>query len=190
MPLQDIKKILDKGNFDVLDALERHKNELLKRKIKLETIINTVDHTILHMKGMQPMSKNQLFEGFSDEQQTEYAQEAIEMYNPDIVKAANKKWKNYTTSEKQRIGEEGNQVYLGFLQAIDKGPESPEAQACVESWRRHMDYFWTPNDEQLWELAEGYNNDPRFKANFDKIHPNLAEFVREAVRVYLKTRSS
>jgi len=55
----------------------------------------------------------------------------------------------------------------------------------VEHWRRHMDYFWTPNEEQLLGLAQGYSSDPRFKANFDKIHPDLAAFVLDAVKIYL-----
>ena len=71
---------------------------------------------------------------------------------------------------------------------MPKGASSPEAQACVERWRRHIEYFWTPNDEQLLGLVDGYNDDPRFKANFDKIHPNLAKFMREAVRVYVERR--
>jgi hypothetical protein len=37
-------------------------------------------------------------------------------------------------------------------------------------------------------LAKMYNNDPRFKANFDKIDPNLAAFVREAVTLYVQGR--
>jgi hypothetical protein len=48
-----------------------------------------------------------------------------------------------------------------------------------------MEYFWVPNDEQLVGLADLYNDDPRFKANFDKIDPRLAEFIREAVEVYV-----
>jgi hypothetical protein len=48
-----------------------------------------------------------------------------------------------------------------------------------------MDYFWTPKLEQLLDLANGYNDDPRFKANFDKMHPQLAGFFREAVKVYV-----
>jgi MerR family transcriptional regulator, thiopeptide resistance regulator len=56
----------------------------------------------------------------------------------------------------------------------------------VELWRKHMDYFWTPNPEQLVGLSELYNNDTRFKANFDKIDPRLAEFMREAVKVYVR----
>jgi hypothetical protein len=48
-----------------------------------------------------------------------------------------------------------------------------------------MEYFWTPNLDQLLALANGYNDDPRFKANFDKLAPQLAEFFREAVRYYV-----
>jgi hypothetical protein len=75
-----------------------------------------------------------------------------------------------------------------MLQAMPKGASSPEAQAAVERWRRHIEYFWTPNDQQLLGLVDGYNNDPRFKANFDKIHRKLAAFVREAVGVYVSRR--
>jgi hypothetical protein len=63
-------------------------------------------------------------------------------------------------------------------------------QAIVERWRRHMDYFWTPNLDQLLPLANGYSEDPRFKANFDKMHPQLAEFMREAVKVYVENQKS
>ena len=55
---------------------------------------------------------------------------------------------------------------------MPKGAGSSEAQSCVERWRKHMDYFWTPNAEQLLGLADLYNNDPGFKKNFDKIDPN------------------
>ncbi len=134
------------------------------------------------------MSKRQLFEAFSDEQQAEYEKEAMQMYDPAVVKASNKKWKSYSAAEKQRIGEEGNAAYESILAAIPKGAASPEAQAGVERWRRHMDYFWTPRLDQLVGLAQLYNDDPRFKANFDKVHPRLAEFMREAVQIYVKGR--
>jgi len=95
----------------------------------------------------------------------------------------------YTNSlQKQRIADEGNAVYRDVVQAIAKGAASPEAQARVERWRRHIEYFWKPNDAQLMGLANGYNDDPCFKANLDKIHPELAPFIREAVRVYVNRR--
>jgi DNA-binding transcriptional MerR regulator len=186
MPLVSIQSIMGRHDFDVVSALESHKQELRKRIVQMERLVTTVDNTILHLKGKKDMSPIQLFEAFSEEQQAEYEQEAMRMYDPAIVKASNKKWKSYSSAEKQRIADEGNAVYQGFLQAMPKGAASAEARACVEAWRKHMDYFWTPNEEQLLGLANGYNDDPRFKANFDKIDPNLAAFVREAVKAYLK----
>ena len=188
MPLENIKTIMGRRDFELVSALESHKSELHKRAARMERLIATVDRTILYLKGKNEMSQKQYFEGFSEEQQAEYEKEAMQMYDPETVKAANKKWKGYTDAEKKRIGEEGNAVYADFLRAMPKGPASPEAQACVVRWRRHIAYFWVPNETQLVGLAEGYNDDPRFKANFDKIHPELAAFIREAVRVYVKNK--
>ena len=185
MPLEDIKKIMGRRSFDVLTALESHREQLTKRIGQMERLIATVDDTILYMKGKKEMSEKQLFEPFSEEQQAEYQKEAEQMYDPEVVKASNRKWKSYTTADKQRIGEEGNAVYRDLLAAMPKGAASPEVQACVERWRRHMDYFWTPSPEQLVGLAHLYNDDPRFKANYDKVDPRLAEFMLEAVTIYV-----
>ena len=186
MPLDSIKKIMGRRDFDVLEALESHKQELGKRISQMERLITTVDDTILHLKGEKEMSQKQLFEAFSEEQQAEYEKEAMRLYDPATVKASYKKWRSYTAADKQRIGDEGNAVYQAFLAAMPTGPASPAAQAAVEAWRKHMDYFWTPKLEQLAGLADLYNNDPRFKANFDRVDPRLAAFVREAVQVYVK----
>ena len=80
---------------------------------------------------------------------------------------------------------EGKAIYMDMIAAMPKGASSQEVQGIVERWRRHMDYFWTPKLDQLLALVNGYNDDPRFKANFDKMHPALAEFFREAVKVYV-----
>ena len=131
------------------------------------------------------MKAPSLFEPVSEKQQAAYEQEALQTYDPATVQASIAKWKSYSPAMKKRIGAEGDAVYRGFVAAIPRGPRSPEAQACVDAWRRHMDYFWTPNLEQLLGLATGYVDDPRFKANFDRIDPRLAEFVRDSVAAYV-----
>jgi DNA-binding transcriptional MerR regulator len=187
-PLDDIKKIIGRRDFDVLGALYSHRDSLQKQSSRLNRLLATVDNTIQHIKGEKLMSNNQLFEAFSDEQQAEYENEVMQKYDPATVKASVKKWRSYTDAEKQRIGSEGNAIYMDFVNVISKGAESPVAQACVERWRQHIEYFWIPKDEQLLGLAKGYNDDSRFKANFDKIHPRLAEFILEAVIVYIAKR--
>jgi DNA-binding transcriptional MerR regulator len=190
LPLDNIRQIMESGDFDVLSALQDHKEQLRKRIEQLERIVKTVEHTILYVKGESKMGKKQFFEGFNEAQEAEYEQEAMQMYDPETVKASYKRWRGYTAADKQRIGDEGNAVYEAYLQAMPKGAGSPEAQAAVAAWRKHMDYFWTPNDEQLLGLASLYNDDPRFKANYDRLDPGLAEFIREAVKVYVEKRKT
>ena len=188
LSLDSIKAIVTQPDFDAVAALEAHRTSLQGRRARLERLIQTVDNTILHLKGLKEMSQKQLFQAFSDEEQEKYAAEAERMYDPEIVRASQKKWKSYTEEDKQRIGDEGNAAYKAIVAAIPFGPSSPQAQAGVERWRKHMDYFWTPNLEQLLGLAEMYNSDPRFKANFDKIDPLLAAFMLEAVKVYVESK--
>jgi DNA-binding transcriptional MerR regulator len=185
IPLDDIKKIMGRRDFDVLGALQSHKDALNKQVTRLNRLINTVDNTINHLKGNTIMSEKAYFEGFSEEEQEKYALEAEQMYDPETVRESNRKWKAYSAAKREAIMAEGKTVYVDMIAAMPKGADSSEAQAIVERWRKHMDYFWTPKLEQLLDLANGYNDDPRFKANFDKMHPQLAGFMREAVKVYV-----
>ena len=188
MPLEDIKKIMGRRDFDVLGALYGHKEALQKQMTRLNRLITTVDNTIHHLKGTTIMSEKGLFAGFSEEEQEQYAAEAEKIYDPETVRESNRKWKAYTAAKKESILAEGKSIYTDMIAAMPKGADSPEVQAIVDRWRRHMDYFWTPNLDQLQALANGYNDDPRFKANFDKMHPHLAEFMREAVKVYVENQ--
>jgi DNA-binding transcriptional MerR regulator len=186
--LEDIKKIMGRRDFDVLGALHSHKDALQKQVARLNRLITTVDNTIDSLKGSKTMSNQAYFEGFSEEEQQKYAAEAEQLYDPETVRASNRKWKSYSAAQKEAILAEGNAIYMDMIAAMPKGADSQEAQSIVERWRKHMDYFWTPKLDQLLDLANGYNADPRFKANFDKMHPGLAEFFREAVRGYVENR--
>ncbi|HLF74959.1 MAG TPA: MerR family transcriptional regulator [Anaerolineales bacterium] len=188
IPLDDIKKIMGRRDFDVLGALQSHREALNKQVARSNRLIQTVDNTINHLKGKSIMSEKAYFEGFSEEEQEKYALEAEQMYDPETVRESNRKWKAYSAAKKEAVLQEGKAIYMDMIAAMPKGADSPEVQAIVERWRKHMDYFWTPKLDQLLALANGYNDDPRFKANFDKMHPQLAGFMREAVKVYVEKR--
>ena len=41
----------------------------------------------------------------------------------------------------------------------------------------------------IWRSEfELYNDDPRFRENYEKVAPNLSEFMRQAVKVYVEKR--
>jgi DNA-binding transcriptional MerR regulator len=185
MPLDQIKEIMSSNQYDFAQALLEHKKQLNKRITRINKLIATVDQTLKHIGGEEMMEKKELFEGFSPEEEAKMEQEALDTYDPETVKQSWKKWRNYSKDKQQSILDEGKEIYQEFVKAMPFGAESPQAQACVQHWRDHMDNFWTPNLEQLLGLADLYNNDPHFKQNYDKIHPDLAEFVRSAIQIYV-----
>jgi len=187
-PLDEIRRIRGRRDFDLLGALQSHKEALQNQAARLNRLLATVDNTIQHIKGEKLMSQKGLFEGFSEEEQEKYALEAEQLYDPETVRESNRKWKGYSQDKKDVILAEGNQIYIDMIAAMPKGVSSAEVQAIVERWRSHMDYFWTPNLDQLLGLASMYGEDPKFKANFDNMHPKLAVFMREAVTVYAGER--
>jgi len=188
LPLDEIRKIMADNSFDVLNALQSHKDALNKQVTRLHRLIQTVNNTINHVKGKTKMNAKNLFEGFSEEEQEKYALEAEQMYDPETVRASNRKWKSYPTAKKEAILAEGKSIYVDLAAAMPKGAKSKEVQAVVAHWHKHMQYFWNPNDEQLLGLVDLYNNDSRFRENYEKVAPKLSEFMREAVKVYVAKR--
>jgi DNA-binding transcriptional MerR regulator len=186
VPLDEIRRILDRPDFDVLAALESHRTALQAEAERVEKLIRTIDLTTQHLKGKVSMSDQQLFRGFSEEEQEKMAAEAEQQWG-ESVRASNARWKHYPAVKKQRIMDEGNALYTDMIGAMPEGPSSPKVQAIVKRWHDHMQYFWSPNDEQLLALAKGYNDDPRFLANFEAMKPGLAAFMREAVEVYVNS---
>jgi len=190
VPLVKIKQILDNNLFDKVSALQAHREALQKQQTRLEALIASVEQTIKYLQGAGKMSPKEIFKAFNEEEEKKYESEVMEMYDPETVQASYTRWRSYSKAEKQKISEEGNAVYDALVLAMPHGPASPEAQAGVDRWRRHMAYFWVPNEEQLVGLTDLYNEDPRFKANFDKIHPELASFMREAVKIYVEKKKN
>lgn len=188
LELSKIREILDSPEFDALEALSVHKQNLLQRIGRLQAIVETVDGTIEYLKGAKTMNDKKLFGGLTEKQQDEYLKEAEQRWDAKIVSDSNKKWKSRPEAEKQQIIDEGNQIYAEIAKLIGTDAGSLEVQALVERWRRHIEYFWTPDLDGLLGLADLYNDDPRFKANFDKIDPRLAGFMRDAIRYYVSLR--
>lgn len=184
-PLAAIKAALDRPDFDPVQALREQRTALEVRLGRLHALIATIDRTLGHLNGDTIMQPKKLFAGLTPEQEKQYADEAARRWDPKIVRASQKKYATFTAAQKQRIADEGNAIYADFVAAIPHGPGTAAAQAIVARWRKHLAYFWTPDDAQCVALVANYRDDPAFRKNFDPIHPQLAEFVAEAVRLHV-----
>jgi DNA-binding transcriptional MerR regulator len=187
-PLAAIKAVLDRPDYDALKALQEQRGALEARVGRMHQLIATIDQTIRHLKGETKMSTKQLFAGLTPEEEKRHTDEAARRWGEKNVRASVAKYKGYSAEKKKQIAEEGEAVYRDLVAAMPQGVAAPAVQACIERWRRHLEYFWVPNDEQCLALATGYRDDPAFRKTYDAIHPELAVFMREAVAVYVEAR--
>ncbi len=79
MKLATIQDIIQAPHFQHFKALKSHRAALLKRKEQLETILQTVEKTILSIEGEKPMSNEEKFNGFKEklveDNENKYGQE-------------------------------------------------------------------------------------------------------------------
>lgn len=190
VPLAEIRTLMTRDDFDIMAALQSHREALSKQAARLQGLISTVDHTIRHLKGQQKMNSAKIFEGLNQSQEQAYAAEAERLYDSDTVRASQQQWRGYGKDQQQAVMDEGNQIYAAIAAAIPLGADSAAVQELVQRWRDHMAYFWVPQLEQLESLARVYSEDPRFKANFDKVHPELAVFMLHAVQHYVRQQTA
>jgi len=186
MSLEEIQMALDRPDFDLVSALERHREALLASQERLSQLLQTVDRTILYLKGSIEMEGEELFAGFSEEKQKEYEKVVQVRYGEQPLKESQRRWSSYSAPQKQKIRDEGNALYRDLVAAIPYGPASPEAQAGIARWHEHMRYFYEPTPQILLGLADMYNEDPDFAATFQRIHPELAAFMRQAIQHYCR----
>jgi DNA-binding transcriptional MerR regulator len=63
--LKSIKKILSQRKFEKIAALKSHRQVLEKNVTRTRTLVETIDKTISHLKGVEKMKGEELFIGFS-----------------------------------------------------------------------------------------------------------------------------
>ncbi|HWS24421.1 MAG TPA: MerR family transcriptional regulator [Anaerolineales bacterium] len=188
--LATIKKIISNSDFDLFSALVNHRQKIKKRIVRLEKIIKTIDHTLDQLKGNVEMKNEELFVGFSEEEQERYAKEAEKMYDPQTVRDSNRLWKSYTKEKQQEILRQGGENMLKMAELIDRDPGDSAVQSLVAEWHAHMQNFWSPNLDQLVGLGELYTTDDRFKINYERVKPGLADFYLRAIRVYVDRKKA
>ena len=189
MSLSEINAILEMPEFDMLSALHAHRDGLESKIHRLNDLIKTIDSTILHITGEIEMSKKQLFKGFTPEEEKKFEQEAHQRWGDEEVGASYKLWNSYTPQQKEDIKSEGNAIYMDLVSQIEAGktPASPEVQAVIARWHQHMRNFYEPSVARLQGLGQMYVDSPDFANRFRELHPDLPEFMRDAINLYCKS---
>jgi MerR family transcriptional regulator, thiopeptide resistance regulator len=182
--LSEIRTILDRPEFNVLLALEAHRRALQERVARLNGLMETVDKTMAHMRGERGMSTDELFEGFDEETQKGYEEEASRLWGEKHVKESRRRWDSYSKEKRAAILAEGGEIYRGLMTHLGDDPASKPVQQGIARWHQNLRYFYEPTTEILRGLGQAYSQHPQFRATFTKMHPDLPEFLTAAIEHY------
>jgi DNA-binding transcriptional MerR regulator len=79
--LKQIEEMLTRGDFNKLVALTSHRQVLQKNLERTRQLIETIDQTINHLKGIKKMKDpREMYYGFSKEQQRVYEKQLIDRF--------------------------------------------------------------------------------------------------------------
>lgn len=181
--LSEIKRIITSPDFDTRKALLNQKELLIKKRDRLNGLIELVDRTL---EGGKVMSFKEFDSSEIEKAKEKYAKETKEKYGdtPEYAEFWEKTTK-YTKQDWDEVNGKMLDIFKKFADNMDKAPESPEAQALVKEWQYYIsENFYTCPDEVLQGLGLMYVNDVRFKNNIDKTKEGLAEYISKAISAY------
>jgi MerR family transcriptional regulator, thiopeptide resistance regulator len=186
--LEEIKKIMSRPDFDVIEALQSHKTLLTKRAERTNELLATVDKTINKLKGETDMSIKEYYQGFSDAQIEKYRQEVRERWGEDTLKASEARIMKMGKEKFAAVQGEGDVIFKAISDNMEKGHKSAEVQEQVVKWRQWLENFHHYSDEALLGLGQTYSQHPDFVKFFQKYDKDLPEFLTKAIEYYCKNR--
>lgn len=190
--LDAIREIVQQGR-DRVEVLRMHRAWLLAERDRFARLARTVTRTIEELEGGENVTAKSMahwFEGFDPAKQEELQEEARQRWGAEKVDAANAHVKGKPQEWWQEQGKQWADTLTTLVELIDAGhqPGDPEVLDVLDGHHQWLSGFWTPNRESYTGLGNTYADDPRFRANFDRTDPRLAEFLRAGMAAYAQAR--
>lgn len=187
VPLDQIKILLDKKDFDSSEVLINHLESLENKRSQLDKVIDTLHKTIRSRKEGKVMSANEKFEGFKkqliESNEEKYGKEARANYGDEAVNKSNDKmmglseeaYKDMQQTEEQMI----NKLKVAMLSGDPTSADGIEAAKLHKKW---LSFTWPSYSKDAHRgLVEMYTADERFTQYYDQHAEGMAEFLKKSV---------
>lgn len=191
--LKQIQKVLGRDDFNQLSALYSHRKSLNQEWEKIGQLLKTIDKTIKHLKGKKKMKDKEIFDGFNitlvkkaKEGTSYFAAEEI------VGKSVRNPTKNVQDVEKrgkafyEKTTETAHAIFRELVLCIEKGldPASAEVQRIIKKHHAATEQLQNATQEVYMAMAQLYQEHPEFRKQLDPFHPQLAEFMAQAMRIF------
>jgi DNA-binding transcriptional MerR regulator len=195
LSLQEIADILDDPGFDVLQALQAHKTALLNKRVRLDSLLRTIDKTIASLKeGNTMLTVEELYEGFPKDKAEAIRREAMEKYGEDTVRSSEQQLQQLSKPELEQLKLKGEDIARRLGALIDLDPTAAAVQEVIAEHHAYILVWWgssgpacAPADAYRG-LAQLYLSDERFTMQKGKPNPAYANFISKAMIHYADTQ--
>jgi DNA-binding transcriptional MerR regulator len=186
--LQRIKQLLGQAEHNRIAALESHRKALQGKLVRTRTLIETLDHTIEHLKGKRNMNTKEMFLGFSPEEQARHERYLVERYGErmrESIAQSKTRTRNWTKADWQASGAGFIKICRDLVAAMNEhyAENSDEVQRIIRSHYEWLKQFWTPTRESYTGHAQ-LILDSELRSAYAVHDPRLPEFVAAGIRVF------
>lgn len=188
LPLAEIARIVQADDFDRRQALESHLAALRARQTQTELLIETVQKTLLSLEGGAKMSDTEKFEAFKArvvrENEEAYGAETRAKYGDAAMEESNARMLGLSRADYGRFQALEAEIRHDLEQAVRAGerPTSDAGRSIVEKHREWLCYTWPQYSAEAHKgLTQGYVQDARFTAYYDRNIAGCAKFLQDAV---------
>ncbi|MBS0622386.1 MAG: TipAS antibiotic-recognition domain-containing protein [Verrucomicrobia bacterium] len=186
--LKQIQKVLGRSDFDQLAALYSHRKSLSQEGEKIGQLLKTIDKTIQHLQGKKAMNDNEIFDGFNISLVTKakgdesyFAAEALvlkSVKNPTVEKREKAFYDNLVKA--------AHAIFKDLVLCMDKGQDShsEEVQQIIKKHHAFTEQIHQATQEVYKAMAQLYREHPAYRQQLDPFHPQLAEFMAQAMAIF------
>lgn len=184
VPLAAIGDLLESSAEELSTALEQQRHRLQERIERLDGLRSTVDRLLTANQQGLLLSAEEQLRLFGPTWNLQWAQEARQTWgdSPQWAEYAERS-ASRSTQDWEQLSERARQLETDLARAAESGldPASPQAAELVERHRESIsEHFHCTRSMQVC-LARMYTEDERFRAHYDSLAPDLADWLRTAV---------
>lgn len=185
-PLNQIKDIMTNPSYDKNEALKNHKKLLIKKRKRLDTLIDLVNQTI--EGGELEMSFKEFDITEIEYAKKQYAKEVKERFgHTKAYEESQEKTSQYDKQKWKSINDESVSILQKFAEIKNSDPASDKAQQLVKQWQTYITKnFYHCTKEILSGLGIMYVEDERFTQNIDKYGEGTAKFMAASIKIFCK----
>jgi len=187
VPLTEIKSILNDPNYNRLLELNKHRNALIEKQNRINTLLKNLDQTITSIERSTIMKDSEKFQGFKEQlisnNEKLYGDEIKQKYGETQIQDSYEKVRKMTKKEYLYAEELGKKILNQLIVAVKTGnTNSNEAISLAKMHQEWIKIYWKEYSiEAHKSLVQMYVTDDRFAAYYNNVVANGAIFIRDAV---------